>query len=266
MFIIYHTRAYARKLARDLRVTSYFPNQNVLSLRKQNMSVIVNWGCTHLQLPPKTPVGEKRILNADVSVCTSKIATFDRLRAASLAIPCIVLDPAEIVDGLPFYLRGKYLGRTDRLTGGRGITIYEKGTLPATGVRHDFFSQVVSKAYEVRLHVAGTTVICEQFKFIPEGTGTLIRNYDNGARFSAIPLEARIDPLLAQAARTLAIQSLAACALDFGALDMALSRRGNWVVFEINSAPGLSVREDTDDHAMPCTYDAYKTYFQSFLV
>lgn len=267
MFIIYHTRAYARKLARELRVTSYFPNQHVLSRRRGKMSAVVNWGCTNFQLPANVHIGEARILNADVRVSISKVATFDRLRAANLPIPRVVTDAHALIDDIPFYMRGKYLGRSDGLTGGAGITIYEKGQRPdTTRARHDFYSQVVSKAFEVRIHVAGGRVICEQFKFVPTGQGTLIRNFDNGARFSAEPLQTRIAPEIAERAREIAILAVAACGMDFGALDMALTKNGEWIIFEINSAPGLTEWEPGTTHQMISTYDAYRDYFQSFVV
>jgi hypothetical protein len=215
MFVIYHTRAYARKIARELKVTAYFPNQDVLSRRRQRMSAVVNWGCSNLRLPARVVIGEARILNADVRISTSKRATFAALVAAGLPIPCIVTDAHELVDGVPFYMRGKYLGRKDGLTGGAGITIYEKGQLPREGTTHDFFSQVVSKALEVRLHVAGGAIICEQFKTVPQGSHVLIRNFDNGARFSAVPLHTRIESTLADRARAIAISATNACGLDF---------------------------------------------------
>ena len=269
-FIIYHTRAKVRTLARELNVTSHFPNQQRTFRRGTRMSVVVNWGCRGVVIPENVwPASDEapRILNATVAPAISKVLTFDRLRAAGLPMPRIALAADEISDGGPFYMRGKYLGRKDGLTGGAGITIYEKGQMPAAGTIHDFFSQVVSKAHEVRIHVGDGNILCEQFKLFPAGSGTgiLIRNHTRGAFFSGAALHTRIDQATADRGREIAIKAIAAVGLDFGAVDMALTKRGEWVIFEVNTAPGLTQRVIHDERAMPCTYDAYKAYFETFI-
>ncbi len=269
MFIYYTQGCYARHLARQLRIHSLFPNDGGLHSRRRNrMPFDVNWGCGPSVV---SRLGiEGTVLNRDISNSVRKVRTFAALERAGLPYPRVVTDPHTMLpdDPRPFYQRGKYLGRTDGLAGGAGITIYEAGQLPAPGVVHDFYSQVVAKAFELRIHVAGNppTVICEQFKFVPQGSQVLIRNYDNGARFSACPLETHLDPTIAVQARQIAVASIAACGLDFGAVDMTLTRNGRLLVFETNSAPRLSEREDDDDHEVPSTFDAYLNFFRQFVV
>lgn len=263
MFVLYHPRVTAiKRIARELNVSVYYPNHAQRNrIRSQQAPVLVNWGCSHV--PPHT----LPMLNADISASVRKMRTFELLQAAQLPIPRTVTNAAEIIDGAAFYMRGRYLGRKDGLTGGAGITVYAQGTLPPSNAHHDFYSQVVSKQYEVRLHVARGEVICEQFKFVPQGSQVLIRNYDNGARFTTARLERHIDHALAERARDIAIRAVSACNMDFGALDMALTTRGNWVIFEINSAPGLSQRDVGAgvDLNMPSTYDAYLSFFRTEL-
>lgn len=269
MFIIYHPRAYARHFARELRVSTLYPNHNKVVQRRKQLNVDVNWGCGPRILEQARPVhgNDKQFLNADISGSVLKIKTFELLAAAGVPIPRITLDATAALpdDRRPFYERGKYLGRKDGLSGGAGIVVYEKGTPPAE--QHNFYSQVVSKVHEMRIHVAGGNVICEQMKYIPAGSNVLIRNYDNGARFSARNLDPIIGADIAGQARQIAVNAVAACGLDFAAVDLAVTRNGAVIVFELNSAPGLTLREDAEvAHDMPSTYDAYRTYFQSFLV
>jgi hypothetical protein len=269
---MYNTAAYARRIPRQLRVTSIFPNNGVTSYRGNDMTVDVNWGCgpkvIRQFLKPN-----RQMLNADISGAYRKMRTFELLDAANLPHPRIVTDPKQDVDGTPFYMRGKYLGRTDGLMGGQGITIYEKGQLPEA--KHDFYSQVVSKKQEVRIHIAknpdGTpAILCTQFKYIPEGADILIRNHANGAKFSSRPLHERMDGPLADQGIGLAFSCLLACNLDFGAVDMALSQKNQWYIFEINSAPGLTEREDDPeaeiDNPNPCSYDGYLNYFKQYVI
>src|SRR5215203_5682769 len=172
MFIIYHPRAMVRNIARELRVSAYFPRHGARNRRRRNsMNVAVNWGNSVLPTfnIPNPGVAVLPILNADITGSVTKVRTFELLTAAALPIPRTVIDVKQMVDGVPFYQRGKYLARKDRLSHGAGIEICEKGVLPEKGP-FDFYSQVVTKAFEVRLHVAGGAIICEQFKFIPAGS------------------------------------------------------------------------------------------------
>lgn len=260
MFIIYHAGCYARMLARELRVTSVFPNERITSRRRNALPFFVNWGCGPTLLNFMRFSEGAEIWNRDISGSVHKMRTFELLSVAGLPHPRATRDPHELSE------RGRYLGRTDGLTGGLGITIYERGQLPGAGVRHDFYTQIVAKRLEIRLHVVNGAVICEQFKLIPRGSNVLIRNFDNGARFSARPLEERLSPEDANRAREIAIEATVACGLQFAALDMALTQRGGWVIFELNSAPGITPREDEGEpHGMPSSYEAYLNYFRQFV-
>lgn len=264
MFIIYHTRAYARHLPRELGVTSVFPNQKRYFRRKQLMDVFVNWGCSPDIVARLVEGTESRVLNPDVTASVQKVRAFELLGAANLPFPRMTRNADE--DG--FFERGKYLGRKDGLSGGKGIVVYEKGQRPTQ--KHDFYAQVVAKALETRIHVGRNPsgaydILCEQIKYVPAGSKVLIRNFGNGARFSAVPLHQRIDASDAQKAREIAIAAAQACSMDFAAVDMALTKKGEWTIFELNSAPGLMRREDTDTHEMPATFDAYLTYFRQFM-
>ncbi len=261
MFFIYHPRAKVRKIARELGISALFPRHMHRNIaRKNKLSVIVNWGCSSEITGTAVPV-----LNRDISGSVRKIRTFELLEAAELPVARWTLDAASALsdDPRPFYERGRYLGRKDGLTGGAGITIYEKGQQPTE--KHEFYTQVIAKAAEVRIHVAGGNVICEQIKFVPAGSKVLIRNFHNGARFSARNIGVEVGTENAAQARQIAIRAAAACGLDFGALDMALTKDGRWIIFEINSAPGLMLREeDGTEHDVVSTYEAYRTYFAGF--
>jgi hypothetical protein len=265
VFLIYHPRAYVRRIPVALRVSTSYPRHSRERKRRGMMTHAVNWGCSPDVI--RTLGLSVPLLNADISGSLRKMRTFELLDVAGLPHPRVTTDPRA--DG--FFARGSYLGRKDGLSGGRGISIYQKGALPTEGTVHDFYAQVVSKAIEVRIHVgrgadAQTQVLCEQIKYIPVGSRVLIRNHENGATFSAVPLHTRMSPNDADEARRIAMATLDACGLDFAAVDMALTKNGRWVIFELNSAPGMMQREDADDHEMPATYDAYLGYFRQFVV
>jgi len=263
MFIIYHTRAYARYLPRELGVTSDFPNHDRIYRRSNKMRADVNWGCGP-NIINRSVDPSRVVLNRDISGSLRKLRTFELLRQAELPFPPMTTDATK--DG--FFMGGRYLGRKDGLSGGKGIVIYDGGQRPSS--THDFYARVISKVFEVRIHVGrmldgDVRVLCEQIKYVPAGSNVLIRNFDNGARFSAVPLHTRVHPGDADRARALAVAALNACHMDFAAVDMALSKKGQWYIFELNSAPGLMRRDDNDHHEMPATYHAYLDYFRTLM-
>src|SRR5688572_18982533 len=103
-FIIYHPRAYVRRIARQLGVSVVFPRhlQRSIVRRSAQLSHAVNWGCGML------PALDMPVLNANISGALSKIRTFELVQAAGLPTPRIALDVRADVDGMPFYQRGKY--------------------------------------------------------------------------------------------------------------------------------------------------------------
>jgi hypothetical protein len=189
-------------------------------------------------------------------VCVSKLRTFQTLTAAGISVPRFSDKWEDIAS------RGKYLARQDFLSEGAGIEIVEEGHQPSAPAH--FYSLVVSKAFEVRLHVFLGRIICEQFKFVPQGSNQLIRNYNNGARFSNKTLETHLSPGISNKLREMAIASLAAVSTDFGAVDMIVSKKGNLYVLEINTAPGID--RGPVQHDQPTTYDAYRNTIQELLV
>lgn len=283
MFLIYHQGCYARHLARALRVTRAYPINNGVGLfvkeprqrTRQRLSALVNWGVgpqtLHRIMDRMVVPGP--ILNANIRPSVLKMNTFEAVDAFNntAADEDKIRHPVVTRDAREVYERGRYLGRRDGLSGGEGITIFERGQLPAEGQTFDFFSLVVTKIAEVRLHVFDGTIICEQVKYTPAGAGVLIRNYDNGARFSNKNIENHdaITADMANAARRTAINTARALGLNFGAVDIMFNRSGNPVLLEFNSAPGLSQREDQEDdvqYDQPSTYDAYLTAFRSLVV
>lgn len=230
------------------------------------MTQVVNWGCRPSVLRRLNIIWP--VLNADISLACGKVSAFTALQGAGLPVPRFTTNHESVLPDRPdraFYRRGKYLARRDHLTGGAGIEVVESGEQPTAA--YDFCVQVVAKAHEVRLHVLGTEVRCEQVKYVPVGSNVLIRNYDNGARFSAKPIDRVMDSDIANIGRDIAVRAAAACHLNFTAIDMALTRNGEWVIFELNSAPGITRREENDEaHLMSDSYTAYYDYFQQFVV
>lgn len=214
---------------------------------------MINWGNS-------TPLPfNGRIINspAAVAVAANKLTAFMAMRDAGVPVPEFSTTVPERTTKTVMWL-----ARTS-LTGssGEGITVVRPGEeFP----RAPLYVRYIRKDVEYRMHVAfGRVIFTQQKKRRLEGDQTedqkLIRNYDNGWVFCPVETdEVEGTSLFAvlESAQVAAINAVAACGLDFGAVDLVLDRNNHSapVVLEINTAPGLS---------SPGLIEAYSTAFRA---
>lgn len=197
---------------------------------------VINWGC-HGE--PQVLRGVKTINSFQaVSTASSKLRTFSALQVAQVPTVEVTRDKEEAVGWLK---TAKVVGRDlDRGSQGRGIVVYAKGD--KIDRNHLFYTKYFKKEREVRIHVVNEKVIFEQEKLRKNGaaeTGTLdkyIRSHDRGWCFAFKHLAENPIP---DSCRSVALTAVAACGLDFGAVDIGWNKRDGAVVFEINTAPGI---------------------------
>lgn len=253
MFYLYNRPNRARALAHDLGVTRYYPYEYRIVRRKRQfrrtMRVGVNWGCVRLSEYPRFH-NDEDILNCNLRVASSKIETFSALDIANVPHPRMFASAEEATaSGVPF------LGRTDRLCAGRGITIYEAGSVPQ---RHDFYVAVIPCRREFRVHVFQDKAIAIQKKLVANAT-SIIHNHDNGVTFQYFEREAlnRYGPRTMARMIEMAIEAVRAVGLDFGAVDIIQEQETSRLyVLEVNSAPGIRTEQ---------IYIAYLNEFAQFV-
>lgn len=194
-----------------------------------NFKIILNWGNSNV---PRVN-HDVRYINKPSAVgnAACKLRSLTLLRDAGVPVPLFSTKPPQRSDDI-------YLARTVlRGSGGDGIVVVRPGAVypPAP-----LYVQYIRKTVEYRVHVAGgRAIFAQQKKKKADAEQTedqkLIRNYDNGWVFC--PLE--LDQVL-PAAKEAAVNAVRALGLDFGAVDMILSKKGNNpYVLEVNTAPGL---------------------------
>ncbi len=230
MLIIYKRGTILSRLARRLGIEVYFPTDDILIRRRNQLQPHVNWGWAG------SLRGAEKVLNRDLSICRSKVKTFKEFQEAKLPHPRW----SESLDEL---LRECQEGRTiflrrDGLTGGEGITPFRVGE-PIPEARWDFAVERVSCSRELRIHVFCGRVIAEQVKLVPPGNTNPIHSFKNGCTFSTQQLDRFLTPSLLERARSLCIKAVEAAKLDFGAVDLILNKREDFYLLEVNSAPGL---------------------------
>lgn len=191
---------------------------------------VVNWGNS-------TPIiGENvtRIINAPdkIAVAVNKLTALSTMQAAGVRVP-------EFTREAPTARRGIWLARHSLTgSGGDGIQVVREGEdIPAAPL----YVGYVRKTAEYRLHVAFGEVVFCQLKLRKNDNQQsddqkLIRNYDNGWVFAPRPVEE-----LPLTVKEEAVKAVTALGLDFGAVDMIMSKKDNLpFVLEVNTAPGLS--------------------------
>lgn len=192
--------------------------------------VVINWGSG---LPFALP-GNPKIVNdpAAVKVAANKLVAFRYLVPANVETVEWTANKAvaqEWLDG------GAVVVVRKTLTGhsGAGIMIVEAGQQLDDA---PLYTRYVFKTKEFRIHATQSKVIDTQRKVRDKTRETLswkVRSHENGFLFQ----RQNIEP---NAVRDkLAIDTIKALSLDFGAVDIVEDRKGKLYVLEVNTAPGL---------------------------
>jgi D-alanine-D-alanine ligase-like ATP-grasp enzyme len=132
------------------------------------------------------------------------------------------------------------LARLNGLYKGKGITLcmsqYEAKVLQNKGV--DYFSEFTPVIREYRVHVVNNGSNYETMvfkKILPRDCvidSFTVKNLGKGWRLTQCDGNASM--------KNMAIESIKALGLDFGAVDIIHNIYNDWVVLEVNTAPGLT--------------------------
>lgn len=128
---------------------------------------------------------------------------------------------------------GVFLGRTTEHTKGRDIKlVLESWQIPVT--KADFFTPYIPSRREFRTWIYRNRHLGTYEKVLtrPETYTRIGRNYANGFDFS-------YREEAPEALKNVCRRGIAALGLDFGAVDSLEDMDGNFIVLEVNSAPGV---------------------------
>jgi len=173
--------------------------------------------------------GQERSLNSVRYYAQNKLHAFKILQEANIQTVNWTEDPGVAATWPMTVARATLTGHS-----GQGITTHEQGQpLPQVPL----YTEYMKKTFECRIHVMTGTVIDGQIKKRKQGaedTNNLVRNVHTGWVYC------REGYTPDQAARDIAIASVAALNLDFGAVDLIYNKYYNkYYVLEVNTAPGL---------------------------
>ena len=203
--------------------------------------IIVNWGATSENFPPELNVC--RVLNRPEAVtnAVNKARAFEIFRDAGVSTPEFTTDLAVarrwVEDGHMVFARTML-----RAHSGRGIHVMDPDFPDTWNVNAPLFTKYVKKKNEFRIHVANGQVLDSQRKGVSQefraqnDVNFLIQNLANG--FVYVRNDGRPIP---QCVYDVAIASINALGLDFGAADVIYNQRQDQAyVLEVNTAPGIS--------------------------
>lgn len=199
--------------------------------RPRDGDVLVNWGrASGIALPMR---GVVSVLNKEHSVACARDKTraFGAMTAAS--VPCVewTIDRARaqgwLEEGATVFARHSTTGQ-----GGSGIEVVSSGVVPVAPL----YTKGFRAKHEYRVHVFGPYTFVQKKRRRNGAEPNAVRNHANGYVYCT-------DGVTAPAAVTsAAAAAIAACGLDFGAVDILCTEGGEARVLEVNTAPGLEGR------------------------
>jgi glutathione synthase/RimK-type ligase-like ATP-grasp enzyme len=191
--------------------------------------VLVNWGTQKV-----VGVGDAKVLNpvAAIGIAANKLFAFTAFAGENIdTVPWT----ANKAIAQEWQDKGNTVVVRNVLTGhsGNGILIIEEGEVIPDA---PLYTRYVFKTKEFRVHATQTEVIDTQRKVRDPDVEPLswkVRSHANGFIFQRNNIEPN------EARDKLAMASVKALSLDFGAVDIIEDKKGKLYVLEVNTAPGL---------------------------
>jgi hypothetical protein len=213
-------------------------NPTAHTYRRKDAHRIINWGNSDCRWGDLFRSGDFNAPAAVSSAC-NKLHSFKLFGVQGVRHP----EWTDSYEASREWLSNGWIvyGRdTQTGTGGIGITTYQdvQGELG----RHLFYTKGVRVKYEYRVHVGrgpslhyfGMIDLVQKRQKNGHQSHPLIRSHNHGWVFCRNGIVTPPDCVIEEAYR-----AVAALNLDFGAVDVCLTKQGEPVVFEVNTAPGL---------------------------
>jgi glutathione synthase/RimK-type ligase-like ATP-grasp enzyme len=173
------------------------------------------------------PRARKEINSAEaIRKASNKYQSLVIMKDAGLRIPKVSRNKSDMDNTKTVFGRDFYHSK------GTDIVIYRPGE---TIKQHEYYIEYMKPRSEYRYHVAFGKVILPTKKILAEGQtdDSLIRNHQDGKWKQVTCVET---PRFSETC----IKAIKCLGLDFGAVDF-LNVKGEAVVLEVNTAPGLEV-------------------------
>ena len=185
---------------------------------------LIRWGTSkRVRFSPRIKVFNSRLA---VQNATNKLESLEIFRATyGIKTPDFSRDYRELTFPM--------LGRSFSHTQGKDIKLYlQPRDIEAKG-RSDYYTELIQKKTEFRMHVVGEDVIKISEKIPTKGYDSVVWNLENGFTFRSPRSSVSYDDMQQ------AIDSVKALGLDFGAVDLVRDPADYLYTLEVNTAPRL---------------------------
>lgn len=256
------------QVAVDLEATILTPK---IAPKLGKYSILINWGVSNIPWLNKyflhwnqTKGDNLKILNNPVMLhnAIDKKRTLTLLSSNGVPVPSFTFDQDQAEQWFEEKENAIVFCRTKTNSfQGKGIVIARSKSelVPAP-----LYTLRVPKKWEYRVHAFHDKIVCIQQKKrlspeklaergIEESDG-LIRSWDNGYIFSK-ELAHQMDSQVIQDLTRYSIEAVRCLGLDFGAVDLMVTNKGNVRVLEVNTSPGIE----------GSTVNSYVAIFQEFI-
>jgi len=220
------------KLGWLLGCSVYFPYENGDPTHKWTDDITRKF-----KLPRPINLGCKRELISEDSLnynsrnSVDKVNAFRAMDRAGVPHPRLI--PASQIRGASSQVPMKFLGRQNRSSCGRGITLYDRTEKWPVIEKHSFFVEYLECKSEHRVHVFDGDVVCELNKNI--NPGSFIHTREQGSTLSiGVINHPKREEIL-----DYSIKAVKSLDLDFGAVDIFIDTNDKIYVLEVNSDPGM---------------------------
>lgn len=210
--------------------------------RARDGDTIINWGhngcAPHGGLPGTWWMGTVRWINhpSKLGNARDKLACFQKLTAASVPTVEWTIDKARaigwITGGTDVFVRATTTGQ-----GGAGISVCpHDGPDPHVLPDAPLYTRYFRARHEYRAHVIGDKVWVSKKRRRNGAEPNAVRNHANGYVYCTENVDPHDNVI------EVALDAVRALQLDFGAVDILCTDRGDARVLEVNTAPGLEGR------------------------
>lgn len=232
-------------LAKMLGLKIYSPK----SAPRNKNQIMINWGLSSIPWLTDT----NNVINKPdaIRISSNKLLCFNRFNTFNLHTPYNPLSyvpfTTDRLTASQWLNDGKVVCRTLlSASSGRGIIIADQATNPEELVDAPLYTKYIKKKYEFRVHIVqDRPIYVQQKKKLSEeqleargivARNKYIRNLENGYIFSG---ELTVEDEVTEEVVSQSKMAIEALGLDFGAVDILITKEMDIYVLEVNTAPGL---------------------------
>jgi hypothetical protein len=200
---------------------------NTVALRHKNYilrrQLVINWG--RRECPRSTH--NQVVLNNNIEFVRTKLTSKNKLITEGVPTPPLLT--YEQITNDCFI----------RLNDGSTIYLAKEGEIQVPARSSvAYATKRIKRSVEFRVHIVGGDIVAA-FKKVPNEKGSpMLKSFNS--QFVKIDLTNVEGSSLTDTGREIAIRSVVALSLDFGAVDLLKDPDGNFWVLEVNTSPGLN--------------------------